>query len=69
MDRVERVVTRALEVWAGILLVAMVAVVTAGVFYRYVLNAALVGWCIVLARKAKSSPGPGEDLRDLLDRR
>ena len=34
-----------------------------------VLNAALVGWCIVLARKAKSSPGPGEDLRDLLDRR
>jgi len=41
MDRVERVVTRALEVWAGILLVAMVAVVTAGVFYRYVLNAAL----------------------------
>jgi TRAP-type C4-dicarboxylate transport system permease small subunit len=38
----ERVLTRALEVWAGALLVAMVAVVTGGVFYRYVLNSALV---------------------------
>ncbi len=43
MGRIERVVVRALEWWAGILLVAMVVVVTAGVFYRYVLDAAL-GW-------------------------
>ena len=41
MGRVERVVTRALEAWAGFLLVLMVVVVTAGVFYRYALNAAL----------------------------
>jgi TRAP-type C4-dicarboxylate transport system permease small subunit len=41
MARFERMVTRALEVWAGFLLVLMVVVVTAGVFYRYVLNAAL----------------------------
>lgn len=42
MGRVEQAVTRLLEVWVGILLVAMVVVVTAGVFYRYVLNSALV---------------------------
>ena len=42
VQRIERVVTRALEVWAGFLLVVMVVVVTAGVFYRYVLNDALV---------------------------
>ncbi len=42
MQRIERVVTRVLEVWAGFLLVVMVMLVTAGVFYRYVLNAALV---------------------------
>ncbi len=42
MGRIERMVTRALEVWAGFLLVVMVVVVTAGVFYRYVLNSALV---------------------------
>lgn len=42
MGRIERVVVRALEWWAGILLVAMVVVVTAGVFYRYVLNSSLV---------------------------
>ena len=41
MRRIEEAVTRALEIWAGILLLAMVAVVTAGVFYRYVLGAAL----------------------------
>ena len=35
----------------------------------FVLNAALVGWCIVLAREAKSSPGPGEDRQEILDRR
>ena len=43
VGRIEGVVTRALEAWAGFLLVLMVVVVTAGVFYRYVLNAAL-GW-------------------------
>ena len=42
MQRIERVVTRVLEVWAGLLLVVMVVLVTAGVFYRYALNAALV---------------------------
>jgi len=40
--RIERVFVRSLEWWAGLLLVAMVVVVTAGVFYRYVLNAALI---------------------------
>lgn len=42
MSRVERVIVRVLEWWGGVLLVAMVVVVTAGVFYRYVLDAALV---------------------------
>ncbi len=42
MQRIERVMTRVLELWAGFLLVVMVVVVTAGVFYRYVLNSALV---------------------------
>ena len=42
MGRIERVVVRILEWWAGLLLVTMVVVVTAGVFYRYVLDAALV---------------------------
>ena len=42
MRRIERVFVRSLEWWAGLLLVAMVVVVTAGVFYRYVLNAALI---------------------------
>jgi TRAP-type C4-dicarboxylate transport system permease small subunit len=30
------------EVWAMLLLIAMVVIVTAGVFYRYVLNASLI---------------------------
>lgn len=35
-----------------------------------VLNAVLVGWSIALARKAESSPGPAEDLReDIFGRR
>ncbi len=42
MRRIERVFVQALEWWAGLLLVAMVGVVTAGVFYRYVLGAPLV---------------------------
>jgi TRAP-type C4-dicarboxylate transport system permease small subunit len=42
VGRIERVAVRVLEWWAGILLVGMVVVVTAGVFYRYVLGAALV---------------------------
>ncbi len=42
MGRIERTVVRTLEWWAGILLMAMVVVVAGGVFYRYVLNAALI---------------------------
>ncbi len=42
MGRIERAIARALEAWAAVLLVAMVGVVTAGVFYRYALNSALV---------------------------
>ncbi|MGH7405804.1 MAG: TRAP transporter small permease, partial [Candidatus Methylomirabilales bacterium] len=42
MRRIERAFVRSLECWAGLLLIAMVVVVTAGVFYRYVLNEALI---------------------------
>jgi len=42
VQQIERVFVRTLEWWAGLLLIAMVVVVTAGVFYRYVLGAALV---------------------------